>query len=175
MVQIKKLWPDETQTGAGPMTQRAKRQNGSGDLGFEQTLWATADKLRGNLDAAEYKHVVLGLIFLKYISDAFEEKHAAVQKEKGADPEDRDEYLAENVFWVPPEARWSYIERDNPSLKNTLPKDYTRPHLDKQSLGGVIDLISTIGLGDAESRAKDILGRVYEYFLSQFASAEGKK
>ena len=167
-------------------------------LGFEATLWATADKLRGNLDAAEYKHVVLGLIFLKYISDAFEEKHAALTAEQaraGADPEDRDEYLAENVFWVPPEARWSYlqgrakdpligklldnamiaIERDNPSLKNTLPKDYTRPHLDKQSLGGVIDLISTIGLGDAESRAKDILGRVYEYFLSQFASAEGKK
>jgi type I restriction enzyme M protein len=164
-------------------------------LGFEATLWATADKLRGNLDAAEYKHVVLGLIFLKYISDAFEEKHAALKKEKGADPEDRDEYLAENVFWVPPEARWSYlqgrakdpvigklldgamiaIERDNPSLKSTLPKDYTRPHLDKQSLGGVIDLISTVGLGDAESRAKDILGRVYEYFLSQFASAEGKK
>jgi type I restriction enzyme M protein len=177
----------------------AKSKNANGNaqphLGFEATLWATADKLRGNLDAAEYKNVVLGLIFLKYISDAFEEKHAALQKDKGADPEDRDEYLAENVFWVPPEARWSYlqgrakdpiigklldnamvaIERDNPSLKNTLPKDYTRPHLDKQSLGGVIDLISTIGLGDAESRAKDILGRVYEYFLSQFASAEGKK
>ena len=177
----------------------AKSKNMKGNvqshLGFEATLWATADKLRGNLDAAEYKNVVLGLIFLKYISDAFEEKHAALQKEKGADPEDRDEYLAENVFWVPPEARWSYlqgrakdpvigklldnamiaIERDNPSLKNTLPKDYSRPHLDKQSLGGVIDLISTIGLGDAESRAKDILGRVYEYFLSQFASAEGKK
>jgi len=175
---------------------KSQNQKPSGSaLGFEQTLWATADKLRGNLDAAEYKHVVLGLIFLKYISDAFAEKHAALQKEKGADPEDRDEYLAENVFWVPPEARWSYIkgrakdpligklldnamiaiERDNPSLKNTLPKDYTRPHLDKQSLGGVIDLISTVGLGDAESRAKDILGRVYEYFLSQFASAEGKK
>ena len=172
----------------------SKNKNGSA-LGFEATLWATADKLRGNLDAAEYKHVVLGLIFLKYISDAFEEKHCALQKDKGADPEDRDEYLAENVFWVPPEARWSYIqgrakdpligklldnamiaiERDNPSLKNTLPKDYTRPHLDKQSLGGVIDLISTVGLGDAESRSKDVLGRVYEYFLSQFASAEGKK
>jgi len=119
----------------------------------------------------------------------------AEQARTGANPEDRDEYLAENVFWVPPEARWSFlqgrakdpqigklldnamiaIERDNPSLKNTLPKDYTRPHLDKQSLGGVIDLISTIGLGDAESRGKDILGRVYEYSLSQFASAEGKK
>src|SRR5438552_5541731 len=124
-----------------------------------------ADALRGSMDAAEYKHVVLGLIFLKYISDAFEEKHAELQKEKGADPEDRDEYTADNIFWVPPEARWSFlqgrakdpligklldsamiaIERDNPSLKNTLPKDYTRPHLDKQRLGEVIDLISNIG------------------------------
>ena len=151
----------------------------SGALGFEATLWATADKLRGNLDAAEYKHVVLGLIFLKYISDAFEEKHAALQKEKGADPEDRDEYLAANIFWVPTEARWTYlqgrakqptigtdldkamiaIERDNPSLKGALHKNYARPHLDKQSLGGVIDLVSTIGLGDKESRSKDVLGR----------------
>jgi type I restriction enzyme M protein len=167
----------------------------SGDLGFEATLWATADKLRGNLDAAEYKHVVLGLIFLKYISDAFAEKHAKLKAEKGADPEDRDEYLAENIFWVPQEARWSFIqgrakqpsigtdldkamvaiERDNPSLKGVLPKDYARPHLDKQNLGGVIDLVSTIGLGDKESRSKDVLGRVYEYFLSEFASAEGKK
>src|SRR5438132_3656908 len=164
-------------------------------LGFEATLWATADKLRGNLDAAEYKHVVLGLIFLKYISDAFEEKQAELKKEKGADPEDRDEYTADNIFWVPLEARWSYlqgrakdsiigklldsamiaIERDNPSLKGVLPKEYARPHLDKQSLGGVIDLVSTIGLGDKESRSKDIIGRVYEYFLSEFASAEGKK
>jgi type I restriction enzyme M protein len=167
----------------------------AGALGFEATLWSTADKLRGNLDAAEYKHVVLGLIFLKYISDAFEEKHAELQKEKGADAEDRDEYTAENIFWVPPEARWSYlqgrakdpligklldsamiaIERDNPSLKGVLPKEYARPHLDKQSLGGVIDLVSTIGLGDKASREKDIIGRVYEYFLSEFASAEGKK
>jgi type I restriction enzyme M protein len=166
-----------------------------GHLGFEATLWATADKLRGNLDAAEYKHVVLGLIFLKYISDAFGEKHAGLQNEKGADPEDRDEYTADNIFWVPPEARWSFlqgrakdpaigklldsamiaIERDNPSLKGVLPKEYARPHLDKQSLGGVIDLVSTIGLGDKESRSKDIIGRVYEYFLSEFASAEGKK
>ncbi|MBI3853948.1 MAG: SAM-dependent DNA methyltransferase [Verrucomicrobia bacterium] len=164
-------------------------------LGFEATLWATADKLRGNLDAAEYKHVVLGLIFLKYISDAFAEKHVELQKEKGADPEDRDEYTADNIFWVPPEARWSYLQgrakdpvigklldsamiaigRDNPSLKGVLPKEYARPHLDKQSLGGVMDLVSTIGLGDKESRSKDIIGRVYEYFLSEFASAEGKK
>ena len=173
----------------------ANNSNKSGDLGFEATLWATADKLRGNLDAAEYKHVVLGLIFLKYISDAFAEKHAALQAEKGADAEDRDEYLAENIFWVPQEARWHYlkgrakqpaigvdldkamvaIERDNPGLKGVLPKDYARPHLDKQNLGGVIDLVSTIGLGDKESRSKDVLGRVYEYFLSEFASAEGKK
>src|SRR5205809_772630 len=133
---------------------------------FETVMWQAADKLRGNLDAAEYKHVVLGLIFLKYVSDAFEEKHAALSKETGADPEDRDEYLAENIFWVPPEARWSYlqgrakdpaigklldsamiaIERDNPSLKGVLPKEYARPHLDKQRLGEVIDLISSIDL-----------------------------
>src|SRR5438128_5154844 len=148
-------------------TTKRSPANGT-SLGFEATRGATADKLRGNLDAAEYKHVVLGLIFLKYISDAFEEKHAALTSEQartGANPEDRDEYLAENVFWVPPEARWSYlqgrakdpligklldnamiaIERDNPSLKNTLPKDYTRPHLDKQRLGEVIDLISNVG------------------------------
>ncbi|HXE41622.1 MAG TPA: class I SAM-dependent DNA methyltransferase, partial [Candidatus Baltobacteraceae bacterium] len=172
-----------------------QKQNNGAQLGFEATLWAAADKLRGNLDAAEYKHVVLGLIFLKYISDAFAEKHAALEKEKGANPEDRDEYLADNIFWTPPEARWSYlqgrakdpvigkmldsamiaIERDNPLLKGVLPKDYARPHLDKQRLGELIDLISTIGLGDTESRSKDILGRVYEYFLSEFASAEGKK
>jgi type I restriction enzyme M protein len=171
-----------------------QRDNGLA-LGFEATLWAAADKLRGNLDAAEYKHVVLGLIFLKYISDAFEEQYAKLLKETGADPEDRDEYLALNIFWVPIEARWSYlqgrakqptigkdiddamvaIERDNPSLKGVLPKDYARPHLDKQRLGELIDLIATIGLGDQFSRSKDILGRVYEYFLSQFASAEGKK
>jgi len=178
----------------GKNPKKNKSTNGP-HLGFEATLWATADKLRGNLDAAEYKHVVLGLIFLKYISDAFEEKHGALQKEKNANPEDRDEYTADNIFWVPPEARWSYlqgrakdpvigklldsamiaIERDNPSLKGVLPKEYARPHLDKQSLGGVIDLVSTIGLGDKESRSKDIIGRVYEYFLSEFASAEGKK
>lgn len=166
-------------------------------LGFEQTLWATADKLRGHMDAAEYKHVVLGLIFLKYISDAFAEKYdeLAGQKDQGADPEDRDEYLAENIFWVSKEARWGYlqghatqpdignliddamvaIESDNPRLKGVLPKDYARPSLDKRNLGGVVNLIAGIGLGDAESRSKDILGRVYEYFLSQFASAEGKK
>jgi type I restriction enzyme M protein len=149
------------------------------------------------MDAAEYKHVVLGLIFLKYISDAFEEQHAKLDADraKGADPEDRDEYIAQNIFWVPREARWSNlkanakqpaigkvvddamlaIERDNPSLKGVLPKDYSHPRLDKQRLGQLIDLIGNIGLGDKANRSKDILGRVYEYFLSQFASAEGKK
>src|SRR5262245_59240054 len=174
-----------------------KGKNGKGELGFEAKLWAAADALRNNMDAAEYKHVVLGLIFLKYISDAFEAKHAALesQKKQGADPEDPDEYRAVNIFWVPPEARWSYlksqapqptigrlvddamtaIERDNPSLKGVLPKDFARPGLDKQRLGQLINLVSDIGLGDPQSRAKDILGRVYEYFLSQFASAEGKQ
>lgn len=180
------------------------------DVGFEEKLWQAADKLRSNMDAAEYKHVVLGLIFLKYVSDAFGERHQQLSlwtsdpaheyyiKEPQARYqvlEDRDEYAAANVFWVPSEARWEYLranakqptigkivddamvatERDNPSLKGVLPKDYARPALDKQRLGEVIDLISTIGLGDAENRSKDILGRVYEYFLGQFASAEGKK
>ncbi len=167
------------------------------NLGFEATLWAAADALRSNMDAAEYKHVVLGLIFLKYISDAFEERHALLEAEvaQGSDPEDPDEYRAENIFWVPKDARWAYllanarqpaigktvddamlaIERDNPSLKGVLPKDYAHPRLDKQRLGQLIDLIGNIGLGDKANRSKDILGRVYEYFLSQFASAEGKK
>ncbi|MCD4684310.1 MAG: type I restriction-modification system subunit M [Anaerolineae bacterium] len=165
------------------------------ELGFEQTLWAAADKLRGHLDAAEYKGVVLGLIFLKYISDAFQEHFVQLQQEEFADPEDRDEYLAAKVFWVPLEARWDYlqrsakraevgiiidkamvaIERDNPRLKGVLPQDYGREDLDKRRLGELIDLIGTIGLGDAASQAQDILGRVYEYFLGQFASAEGKK
>jgi type I restriction enzyme M protein len=166
-------------------------------VGYEAELWRMADALRGSMDAAEYKHVVLGLIFLKYISDAFEAQHAQLEAEQdeGADPEDPDEYRALNIFWVPPEARWSHlkaqakqatigqlvdeamtgIERDNPSLKGVLPKDYARPALDKQRLGQLIDLISNIAVGDAEARAKDVLGRVYEYFLSQFASAEGKK
>ncbi len=193
--------------------QRRQKQTSAGaNLGFEAKLWAAADKLRGHMDAAEYKHVVLGLIFLKYISDAFEERHRLLINAT-ADPqseyyvreeaaryevaEDRDEYTAENIFWVPKEARWSYlqahakqptigrliddamvaIEKENPSLslKGVLPKDYARPSLDKQRLGELVDLIGTIGLGDAENRSKDILGRVYEYFLGQFASAEGKK
>ena len=179
-------------------------------LGFEAILYQAADKLRNNMDAAEYKHVVLGLIFLKYISDSFEEKYNFLLQEF-ANPqsqlyikeefdrypyaEDRDEYLAENIFYVPKEARWSYlqanakqpeigkliddamhaIERENPRLKGVLPKNYARPTLDKQTLGELVDLIGTIGLGEEENRSKDILGRVYEYFLAQFASAEGKR
>jgi type I restriction enzyme M protein len=173
--------------------------NNSANIGFETKLWLAADKLRSNMDAAEYKHVVLGLIFLKYISDSFEEHHAKLvageDEYAGANPEDPDEYRAENIFWVPPAARWTYlqnsakqptigkivddamvaIERDNPRLKGILPKDYARPALDKNRLGELIDLIGTIGMGDAANRSKDILGRVYEYFLSRFASAEGKK
>jgi type I restriction enzyme M protein len=171
--------------------------NNGAHLGFEQKLWKAADKLRSNMDAAEYKHVVLGSIFLKYISDSFDERHEQLQEQvsEGADPEDRDEYRMENVFWVPEKARWHYlqknakqpeigkiiddtmelIEKENPSLKGVLPKEYARPTLDKRRLGELIDLIGTIGLGDYESKSKDILGRVYEYFLGEFASAEGKK
>jgi type I restriction enzyme M protein len=174
-----------------------RTKNGSDAVvGFEEKLWQMADKLRNNMDAAEYKHVVLGLIFLKYISDAFEEKYAALtaDKKSGADPEDPDEYRADNIFWVPKAARWSHlqgsakqatigklvddamvaIERDNPTLKGVLPKDYGRPALDKTRLGELIDLVGTIGLGDKDNRARDVLGRVYEYFLTKFASAEGK-
>ncbi|MBZ0159159.1 MAG: type I restriction-modification system subunit M [bacterium] len=216
------------------MPVRGRTQIGA-NIGYEAELWRMADALRGSMDAAEYKHVVLGLIFLKYISDAFEEQHAklVVEKASGADPEDPDEYRALSIFWVPPEARWAHlkaqakqptigqlvddamtgIERDNPALKGVLPKDYARPALDKTRLGQLIDLVSNIdfrqpspptplpvgeggrrpgegafppspsGRGDGgEGRAggegrhaHDLLGRVYEYFLSQFASAEGKK
>jgi type I restriction enzyme M protein len=163
----------------------------------EAKLWSMADALRNNMDAAEYKHVVLGLIFLKYISDAFEAKHTELeaQRDQGADPEDPDEYRAASIFWVPMEARWAHlkgnapqpkigtivdeamtaIERDNPSLKGVLPRDYSRPGLDKQRLGQLINLVSDVGLGSPADRAKDVLGQVYEYFLAQFASAEGKK
>ena len=180
-----------------PKIKPAKPADTAANVGYEAELWRMADALRGSMDAAEYKHVVLGLIFLKYISDAFEEMHARLTAEKaqGAEPEDPDEYRAQNIFWVPPEARWVHlkaqarqstigqlvddamagIERDNPALKSVLPKDYARPALDKTRLGQLIDLISNIRVGDAEARAKDVLGRVYEYFLSQFASAEGKK
>ena len=167
----------------------------SATTGYEAELWGMADALRGSMDAAEYKHVVLGLIFLKYISDAFEEAHAKLEAERaqGADPEDPDEYRAQSIFWVPPEARWAHlkaqarqstigqlvddamtaIERDNQALKDVLPKEYARPALDKQRLGQLIDLVSNIRVGDEESRSRDVLGHVYEYFLSRFASAEG--
>jgi type I restriction enzyme M protein len=174
----------------------SNKGNGGSLLGYEAQLWKTADALRNNMDAAEYKHVVLGLIFLKYISDAFEAKHAELDADRksGANPEDQDEYRAVNIFWVPKEARWQYlkanapqpiigtlvddamaaIERDNPSLKGVLPKDFGRAGLDKQRLGQIINLVSDIALGTAADRSKDTLGRVYEYFLSRFASAEGK-
>ncbi|MCX7782058.1 MAG: type I restriction-modification system subunit M [Meiothermus sp.] len=177
------------------MAKKEKQEGNGGALGFEATLWAAADKLRGHMDAAEYKHVVLGLIFLKYISDAFEEHHARLKTEFGPEAaEDRDEYTAEGIYWVPKEARWSDIkanakqpdigsridramealERENKTLKDVLPKGYARPTLDKEKLGGLIDLFSNLGLGGAEHRSKDVLGRVYESFLSRFASAEGK-
>src|SRR6266436_8690642 len=176
-----------------------KKSNNGANVGYEAELWQMADALRGSMDAAEYKHVVLGLIFLKYISDAFEEQHAKLEAERaqGADPEDPDEYRgAEHpVFWVPPEARWPHlkaqakqptigqlvddamagIERDNPALKGVLPKDYARPALDKTRLGQLIDLISNIKVGDESARAKAVLGRVYEFFQPQFASAVGKR
>ena len=182
--------PGKLRDGAGATP------NGGATIGHEAELWAMADALRGSMDAAEYKHVVLGLIFLKYISDAFEERREAVLAEWGEDvAEDQDEYIAEHVFWVPAEAHWSHlraqarqptvgltmdqamaaIERDNLALKDVLPRDYARPALDKQRLGQLIDLISNIQVGDADARSRDVLGRVYEYFLSQFASAEGKK
>lgn len=166
----------------------------SAELKIEEQLWLTADKLRGSMDASEYKNVVLGLIFLKYVSDSFEEKHAELSQDEYADPEDKDEYMAENIFWVPKDARWSNInkkskspeigqiidnamieiEKENPTLKNVLPKNYARPQLDKVRLGETIDLITNIKVGDKESRSTDVLGRTYEYFLSKFASAEGK-
>ena len=168
-----------------------------GPIGYEAELWRMADALRGSMDAAEYKHVALGLIFLKYVSDAFEEMRARLEAERdqGADPEDPDEYRAKNIFWAPSEARWAHlqararqadigravdeamaaIERDNPALKGVLPRDYARPALDKQRLGQLIDMIGNIAVGDADARSNDVLGRVYEYFLSQFAGAEGKK
>ena len=177
------------------MAQKQKTQPANNDS-FEQKLFKSADKLRKNIDAAEYKHIILGLIFLKYISDAFDELHQKLTTGAGdyagADPEDRDEYKAENVFFVPQEARWSYlqaqakqpeigkfvdgamesIERENSKLlKGILPKVYAQQKLDQVSLGGLIDLIGSISLGDAEAQAQDVLGRVYEYFLGQIGRA----
>ena len=174
------------------------KKNGNGENEpLEKQLWKTADKLRKNIDAAEYKHVVLGLIFLKYISDSFEELFAKLKAEEaqGADPEDRDEYKAENVFFVPQDARWTYlqsrakqpeigkvvddamdaIEKENASLKGVLPKVFARQNLDPTSLGELIDLVGNIALGDAKARSADVLGHVFEYFLGEFALAEGKQ
>lgn len=164
---------------------------------LEKQLWKAADKLRKNIDAAEYKHIALGLIFLKYISDAFEELYTKLkaEEEQGADPEDKDEYNAENVFFVPKDARWSFlrsqakqpeigklvdeamdaIEKENASLKGVLPKVFARQNLDPTSLGELIDLVGNIALGDAKSRSADVLGHVFEYFLGEFALAEGKQ
>jgi type I restriction enzyme M protein len=172
-------------------------KNNSSTERFEQKLFAAADKLRKGLDAAEYKHVVLGLIFLKYISDSFEEKYQQLQQEvsEGADPEDQDEYKGANVFWVPKTARWTYlharakqptigkdiddamdaIEKENPTLKGVLPKEYAKERLDKRDLGSLIDLVGDMAIGSEAAKSKDILGRVYEYFLGEFANAEGKK
>lgn len=173
------------------------KQNATTEEPLEKQLWKAADKLRKNIDAAEYKHIVLGLIFLKYISDAFEELFARLKADEanGADPEDKDEYKAENVFFVPQDARWNYlqskakqpeigkfvddamdaIEKENASLKGVLPKVFARQNLDPTSLGELIDLVGNIALGDAKVRSADVLGHVFEYFLGEFALAEGKK
>lgn len=163
------------------------------NLGFEKEIFAAADKLRGNIDAAEYKNVVLGLIFLKYISDSFESKYKSLLEEGEEYAEDRDEYLAENIFFVPKEARWNFIasqsmtqeigllidhamiaiEEENPRLNGILPKNYARPELDKRKLGQVVDLFNNLKLKDHGS-SKDILGRTYEYAIAQFASLEGR-
>jgi type I restriction enzyme M protein len=187
--------PVANKTNGDRMAKKKEAQEES----LEKQLWKSADKLRKNIDAAEYKHVVLGLIFLKYISDAFEELYATLKADEGeyagADPEDKDEYKAENVFFVPQDARWTHlqahakqptigktvdeamdtIEKGNTSLKGVLPKVYARQNLDPTSLGELIDLISNIALGDAKSRSADVLGHVFEYFLGEFALVEGKK
>jgi len=187
---------EQISASAVPAKSSKNKANGNGaNLGFEAQLFLAADKLRKNLEPSDYKHVALGLIFLKYISNAFEAKRVALLAEDPAAAEDPDEYLAENVFWVPKEARWSHlqdnakqptigkliddamseIEKANPSLKGVLPKDYNRPALDKVMLGELIDLVSGIGMGEPDDKAKDILGRVYEYFLGGFAGSEGKR
>lgn len=165
------------------------------DSTFEQQLFKAADKLRKNIDAAEYKYVVLGLVFLKYISETFNELYEKLEADEYSDPEDRDEYLAENVFFVPHNARWQHIhnsaklpsigeiidqameevEKENKELKNVLPKVYGKENLDKASLGQLIDLISNTELQAENEKSKDLFGRVYEYFLGEFANAEGKK
>ncbi len=186
---------DEPPAPVRASTTPARANGKGGDLGFEAELFKAADKLRGNMEPSDYKHVALGLIFLKHISDSFEAKHAALLAEYPAGAEDRDEYAADNIFWVPPTARWSHlqanakqpaigklideamiaIEKDNETLKGVLPKDYARPALNAVMLGELIDLISGIALGAQKGEARDVLGRVYEYFLGQFAGSEGKR
>jgi type I restriction enzyme M protein len=175
--------------GRSKKTETKSRSGNGANLDFESQMFLAADKLRKNLEPSDYKHVALGLIFLKHISNAFEAKQVSLLAE------DPDEYLAENIFWVPKEARWSHlqanakqstigkliddamqaIETSNPSLKGVLSKDYNRPALDKVMLGELIDLISGIAMGESEDQAKDLLGRVYEYFLGGFAGSEGKR
>jgi len=181
------------------MAEKVSKESKKNNEKLEQTLFKAADKLRKNMDAAEYKHIVLGLIFLKYISDSFEELHQKLVSGEGdyegSDPEDVDEYRAENVFFVPANARWSNllskakqptigkevddameaIEKQNTRMKGILPKVYARPNLDKQCLGQLIDLIGNIAVGNEAAKSKDLIGRVYEYFLGEFASLEGKK
>ena len=182
------------------MATRNKKIAESNSEPLEKQLWKAADKLRKNIDAAEYKHVVLGLIFLRYISDSFATVYEVLQKGEGefagADPEDKDEYKAQNVFFVPPTARWSYMQsqakqpdigkkiddamdaieiENGEQLKGVLPKVYARQNLDPVSLGQLIDLVSNIALTDAKSRSADVLGHVFEYFLGEFALAEGKQ
>lgn len=186
--------PSASAKAAAPKSAAAKSAPVT-ELDYADKLWKTADKLRGNMEPSDYKHVALGLIFLKYISDAFEARHKQLLEEDPQAAEDKDEYLADNIFWVPREARWSHlqanakqssigtliddamraIEKDNESLKGVLPKDYARPALNKVMLGELIDLISGIALNEKGHKAKDVLGRVYEYFLGQFAGAEGKR
>jgi type I restriction enzyme M protein len=184
-----------TEDAPKPPKPSRKAAEKGGDLGIEAELFKAADKLRGNMEPSDYKHVALGLIFLKHISDSFEARRAELLAEYPDSVEDRDEYLAENVFWVPQPARWTHlqanakqpgigklideamlaIEKDNESLKGVLPKDYARPALNAVMLGELIDLISGIGLGAKKGEARDVLGRVYEYFLGQFAGSEGKR
>jgi type I restriction enzyme M protein len=174
---------------------KAKKNGNGANVGFEAELFLAADKLRKNLEPSDYKHVVLGLIFLRHISQAFEAKREALLAEDASAAEDPDEYLAENIFWVPKDARWSQlqanarqptigklvddamlaIEAANASLKGVLPKDYNRPALDKIMVGELIDLISGISWGGEGEQARDLLGRVYEYFLGGFAGSEGKR
>ena len=193
--QRKETWPPNGQAPKKQAKATARPARNGATIGYEAELWAMADTLRGAMDASEYKHIALGLIFLKYISDAFEAKRTDLLNEELADAEDPEEYLAENVFWVPKAGRWSHlqakakqptigkniddamlaIEASNASLKGVLPKDYARPALNKVMLGELIDLVSGIGMAEEADRSRDILGRVYEYFLGGFAGAEGKR